>query len=290
VIINRVKKKPKDPGKSKTNVKLKNPPSTTINLSQQEILSKYKNNFSLELTKTSLNESSLSNYSTPSNPTRYNIIKSKICLSKKLHKLKLMTATNVSNTFPRSTNYLRSHYSLNEEEAKPLCTTNSNNLSVSTYQYFDRNLNFEQWMKHKYKEISLYLKEPIKTPQRNLMSTIIFSTHKLKLMNQNESCLYFLTTQNLKSNTIFYLSKSYSNYSLHKASDIAVKQRNALSRSTNYMKCYILSYYNLNDANPNVSNSNLLILDFDSNEARYAPRLQFFLFIYTKRFFIEGMH
>jgi hypothetical protein len=184
-----------------------------------------------------------------------------------------MSATNVSNTLPRSTNQLRSHYFLNEEEAKPLCTTNSNNLSVSTYNYLDRNPNFEQWMKHKYKEISLNLNESIKTPQRILMSTIIFSTHKLKFMDQNESCLSFLTTQNSKSNINFYLSKSYSEYSLHKASDIAVNEKNALSRCTNSMNCYILNYYNLNNANQAVTKSNLLILEFDPTEANYISKL-----------------
>jgi hypothetical protein len=85
-----------------------------------------------------------------------------------------MSATNVSSTLSRSTNQLRSHYFLNEKEAKPLYTTNSNILSISTYNYSDRNLNFEQWMKHIYKEISPNLNELIKTPQRILMSTIIF--------------------------------------------------------------------------------------------------------------------
>jgi hypothetical protein len=141
-------------------------------------------------------------------------------------------------------------------------------------------------MKHKYKEISHHLKETIKTPQRNLMSTIIFSTHELKLMNQNESCLSFLTKQNLKSNIIFYLSKSYSKFPLHKASDIAVNMKNALPRCTNLMNCYILNYYNLNDANPNVTNSNLLVLELEPTEINCTSKLEFFNFIFTRSGFL----
>jgi hypothetical protein len=146
---NRIKKQPKDPDKSipnvklkvpsqistksKPNVKLKNPLSTTISLSQQENLSECRINFSLELNKETLNEISLPNIPSPSNPIHYNFSTTE-CTSRKLHKLKLLLATIVLNRLPRSTNKLDCYNFLNEEEeAIPLHIANSNNLSVSTH-------------------------------------------------------------------------------------------------------------------------------------------------------------
>jgi hypothetical protein len=126
-----------------------------------------------------------------------------------LHKLKLLPATIVSSTLSRSANQLESYNCLNEEEAKPFCTSNSNNLSVSTYSYFDRNLNFEQWMKHKYKEQLPKLSQPVSTPQEKLMSTIIISSHKIKLMNQFESSLSFLITQIWRMMQFFIYPRVY---------------------------------------------------------------------------------
>jgi hypothetical protein len=152
----KLKKSYKPKVKSKPNVKLNDPLLITILLflsclSQQGNLSKYRIEPSLELNNRTPIESSLPKLLSPSNPIHYNFIFTE-CESRKLHKLKRVPATIVSNTLSRCTNQLESYNFLNEEEAKPISTSNSNNLSVSTPSYFDRNLNFEQWMKHQYKE------------------------------------------------------------------------------------------------------------------------------------------
>jgi hypothetical protein len=144
---------PKDPGKWKLQVKLKvqlKPESyenlsPITNLIEEKFLLENEGIYILKFA-TNKNESFLfkDKDELPSNLDHCIYSKSKDHLDGLFHKLKLMLATPVIDTLPRSTNNLKYYNLNNEKEEMTIITTEFKSLLTRTNKFTDKNLNIER--------------------------------------------------------------------------------------------------------------------------------------------------